>query len=119
MGNHSISRGWEFILLTILLAFFQLGAALRALNGLPVQTSLPAALEFTAGGLWALLFAAITVNLIRGGALRPAVFSISGFVIYTLARLIVFARAEYDLNRLPFLVAITVCLLLLAALLRR
>jgi hypothetical protein len=121
MGNPT-SRCWELILLTALLAVFQFGAALRALNVPPelrAQVSLPTALEFVVGGLWALLFAAITVNLIRGRALRPAVLIVSGFVIYSLARLIVFARADYDLNRLPFLAAITVCLLLAAALLRR
>lgn len=119
MGNHNASRSWELILLTVLLALFQLGAALRALAAPPVPTSLSAALDFIAGGLWALLFAAITVNLLRGWALRPAILSICGFVIYSLVRLLVFARADYDLNRLPFLVAITVCLLFLAALLRR
>lgn len=121
MGNPT-SRCWELILLTALLAVFQFGAALRALDVPPelrAQVSLPTALEFVGGGLWALLFAAITVNLIRGRALQPAVLIVSGFVIYSLARLIVFARADYDLNRLPFLAAITVCLLLAAALLRR
>lgn len=121
MGNPT-SRCWELILLTALLAVFQFGVALRALNVPPelrAQVSLPTALEFVGAGLWALLFAAITVNLIRGRALQPAVLIVSGFVIYSLARLIVFARADYDLNRLPFLVAITVCLLLAAALLRR
>lgn len=121
MGNPT-SRCWELILLTALLAVFQFGAALRALNVPPelrAQVSLPTVLEFVGGGLWALLFAAITVNLIRGRALQPAVLIVSGFVIYSLARLIVFARADYDLNRLPFLAAITVCLLLAAALLRR
>jgi hypothetical protein len=116
------SRCWELILLTVLLALFQIGAALRALRIPPelgAQISLPMILEFVAAGLWALLFAVITVNLIRGRALRPAVLIISGFVIYSLARLIVFARADYDLNRLPFLVVITVCLLLTAALLLR
>ena len=117
MGN--LSRCWELIFLCALLSLFQLGAALRALYLPPVPVSLPAALEFIAGGLWALLFAAITVNLIRGRALRPAIITISGFVIYSLARLLVFARADYDLHRLPFLAAIIVCLLLLAALLRR
>ncbi len=121
MGNR-ISRSWELIFLCALLTLFQLGAALRV-PGIPpeqrAQISLPAALEFVAGGLWALLFAVITVNLIRGRALRPAIITISSFVIYSLARLLVFARADYDLNRLPFLGAIMVCLLLLAALMLR
>jgi len=121
MGNH-ISRSWELIFLCSLLSLFQLGAALRVPGISPelrAQISLPAALEFVAGGLWALLFAAITVNLLRGRALRPAILSVSGFVIYSLVRLVVFARADYDLYRLPFLAAITMCLLLLAALMLR
>jgi hypothetical protein len=121
MSNH-ISRSWELIFLCALLGLFQVGVARRALNIPPelrAQISQPVAFEFIAGGLWALLFAAITVNLIRGRALRPAILSISGFVIYSLARLLVFARADYDVNRLPFLAAITVCLLLLAALILR
>jgi hypothetical protein len=116
------SRQWELIVLSTLLALFQLGAALRALAVPPelrAQISLPAALEFVAGGLWALLFAAITVNLIQRRALRSAVLTFSGFVIYSLVRLIVFARADYDLHRLPFAAAISLCLLLVAALLRR
>lgn len=125
MTNTATSkRRWWLIALCGLLTLAQAGAALRALRVPPelaAQISLWLPLEFVAGGLWALLFAVITANLLRKRAVQPAVFALGGFLIYSVIRLLLWAQADYDQNRLPFLVFMTICLLVfpLAALLRR
>lgn len=117
-------RRWWLISLTTLLALMQTGAAVRALTPPPVVTtatrlSLP--LEFGAGVGWALLFAAITVNLLRKRAVRPGVLAVSAFLLYSTLRLLLFVQADYDQNRLPLLAAVTLCLMVFpaAAILRR
>jgi hypothetical protein len=117
-------RRWWLIGLTGLLALTQAGAALRVFSlppDLAGQISLPLPLEFVAGALWALLFAAITVNLLHRRTAHRVVPVLSGFILYSLARLLLFTQADYDRTRLPFLAALSLVLLvvLAAARLRR
>jgi hypothetical protein len=64
-----------------------------------------------------LLFTIAAVNLVRRGtrALRRACWIIGGFVIYSAARLILFTQADYDRNRLVFIVIVTTLLVALLA----
>lgn len=115
---------WWLTALTTAVTIFQAGAIIRMLNLPPAivaATSLNAPLEIAAAALWALLFAGITVNLIRRQSARSAILALGGFLIYSMVRLLLFAQADYDQNRLPFLTLGTVCLLVLmaATLLRR
>lgn len=112
--DEQMRRRWWLIALAGGLTLMQAGAALRALSIPPelvVQVSVLPPLEFVAGGLWALLFALITVNLLRKRAARTALVALSVFLVYSVLRLLLFTRADYDQNRLPFLVLLTVCLL--------
>ncbi|MGQ9887134.1 MAG: hypothetical protein ACUVSX_01465 [Aggregatilineales bacterium] len=117
---------WWLCALTTALALFQGAAAWRAL-GLPpalaAAVSLPGALGFAAAGLWALLFALLTVNLwqLRPNALRYTAAALSAFVLYSAARLALYARADYDRQRLPFalLAALLCCAVPALWLLRR
>ncbi len=123
-SHEPIRRRWWLIVLAAGLTLMQTGAALRALQVPPElagQISLLPPLEFVAGGLWALLFAFITANLLRKRAVRFALMGLSAFLVYSAARLLLFTEADYDQNRLPFLVLLTVCLLVFPAvfLLRR
>lgn len=122
MTTHSRGHGcgyWLFALLTALLAVVTLGLALRAVTlppELAAQVSLSLPLEFVGGVLWAGAFAWATWGLFRGkrGAVSLAFALILAFATYSAVRLLIFARADYDRGRLPFL-WVTLALILLAA----
>lgn len=104
------------ILLTVLLALFQAGAVVNALRlppDLARQISLNPALEVVAGALWTLVAAVIGLRLLQRmpGAGQGAAWLLLAFGVYAVLRLVIFARADYDQGRLPFLlVAISVLL---------
>lgn len=105
-------RRW-LIALALLLTLFQAGAVWRALTipaDLAVQVSLPLPLDIIAGTLWAAAFALVAAALLRRHP-RAKVFLawlVIGFMVYSLGRLAVFTRADYDRQRLPFLVVATI-----------
>lgn len=108
---------WLMTLLGILL-LFQLSAAARALQVPPelaVQVSLPMPLQFVAGILWAVASLVILVRLWqrRPGSAQIAGWLIIAFCIYSLLRLLLFTQADYDRGRLPFLMVLTIIILLL------
>ncbi len=114
------TRSWRMILLLVTLALFQAGAALQAITTPPdiaAQIHLPLGLQFVAGGLWALLFVFITVNLVRNQprAHYLAFWSVLAFVTYSLLRLLLFAQADYDQQRQPFLLLTTLVILAIGA----
>ena len=99
---------------TGLLAALQVAGAIYALQlppELQERVSQPTALMFVGGLLWAFLFLVVTVNLIqaRRYAKRIAVACVVIFTCYTIARWIVFTRADYDQGRLPILIFGTLC----------
>jgi hypothetical protein len=103
-----------FALLTFLIAAHQTVTAVRVMQ-VPAELAplltLPLAFEFIISIGWALLFAWITFNLLRLRARRTASWALLGFVTYSLLRLLLFARADYDQQRLPFLITLTVLIL--------
>ncbi len=117
---------WWLCALTTALALFQGAAAGRALAlppALAAAVSLPGALGFVAAGIWALLFALLTVNLwrLRLNAVHHTAVAVIAFVLYSAARLTLYARADYDRQRLPFvlLAALLCCAVPALYLLRR
>lgn len=93
---------------TALMALVQVGLVWRAAQippELAAQVSLSLPLEFVGGLLWALIFALVTLWLVlrRRGALRAAGWTLVVFALYNGARWLVFTRADYDRQRLPFL----------------
>ena len=104
--------------LTGLLALIHAGAAWCAVQ-LPQEiaplVSLPMPLEFIAGVTWAGFFAFLTFRLIRRHprALRQSAWLLIGWIAYSVARLVIFARADYDQQRLPFLVVAAAIILLI------
>ena len=112
------ARPWRLILLLAALALFQAGAALQAITTPPeiaAQIRLPLGLQFVAGTLWALLFAFITVNLVRRQTQTLTTWALLGFVTYSLLRLLLFTQADYDQQRQPFLILITLVILVIGA----
>jgi hypothetical protein len=108
------------------LAAVQVGAAARALtlsSDLAAVVSVARPLDFVAAVLWGIAFSAAGVLLLRKSARRDllrrwnarrlALVLLGGFALYSLARLAVFAQADYDRGRLPFLIIITALFLLL------
>jgi hypothetical protein len=120
--THSRGHGcgyWLLALLTAALAVVTLGMAVQAVTMPPeltAQISLLLPLEVVAGALWAGVFARATWGLIRSkrGAVGLAWALILAFTVYSVARLSIFVRADYDRGRLPFL-WVTLGLILLAA----
>ena len=115
LPNRAIGRERQLMVITAVLAIIEFGAAYRALN-LPadVTVSLSRPLEALAALVWALLLTAATwrVAWYRERNLRTSVFVLVAFIVYSVARLLVFTRADYDHNRLRFLTVVTILILI-------
>ena len=113
----AIGRERQLMVVTAVLAIIEFGAAYRALN-LPADLtiSLSRPFEAIAALAWALLLTAATwrVAWFRERNLRTGVYVLVGFIVYSLARLLVFTRADYDHNRLRFLTVLTILVLIAA-----
>ena len=114
-------RGWLLILALIVCALLQLGALMAALTLSPelqAQISLIPALEPVAGVVWIGVFAYALARVWRTKRPRAGLITLAAFIAYSVLRLAVFARADYDRGRLPFLIvggAVLIGVLLLAA----
>lgn len=118
--QHSGCSRYVLPLLTFALALFQAGAAYRAITTPPqlaAVVALPLTLEVVLSGLWTLLFSYTTFTLIRqkSRAVYRAIMLMSVFIIYSVARLILFVRADYDRQRLPFLLILVILTLIFPA----
>ncbi len=105
------------MVVTAALAVFQFGAAYRALR-LPenVSVSLLPPLEFLAAVTWGIILSAATWRMAwhKPRNLRTGIYVMVAFVVYSVARLFVFTRADYDHNRLRFLLVVTILVLIVA-----
>jgi hypothetical protein len=102
-----------------LLALFQLGALLNALQVPPsLPTALPLPLEVAGAALWTVIFLLAAFLLLRGAASarRFAFGTIIAFVCYNLLRWIAFTKADYNRERLPILLIASFIVILSAAL---
>lgn len=106
------------ILLTTLLALYQASAALWVLALPPTVTarlSWPPLAALSLAVVWALIFTVLTYNLLRSRP-RTGVYlalALVGFLAYHAARLLLFAEADYDRQRLPFVLVGTSALIVL------
>ena len=106
-------------LLALLMLLVQFGA-LYNLTAIPpeiaAQLSLILPLELALTLAWALIFAWLAVTLWRGAQTRRLWQALALYAVVSVMRLLLFARADYDRGRLPFLL---LTLLLAAFLLLR
>lgn len=113
--SRAVGRERQLMVITAVLAIIEFGAAYRAVN-LPadVTISLSRPFEAIAALAWALLLTAATwrVTWYRERNLRTSVYVLVGFIVYSLARLLIFTRADYDHNRLRFLTVVTILVLI-------
>lgn len=105
--------------LTVLLTIIHIGAAWRALQTPPdlaAVVNLPLPLEFAASVTWGLFSALVTITLVRRRprALYHAGWLLIGLLVYHAARWAIFVRADYDRQRLLFLLALAAILLLIS-----
>ncbi|MFN8564152.1 MAG: hypothetical protein U0703_21615 [Anaerolineae bacterium] len=119
LRNRAVGRERQLMVVTAALAIIQFGAAYRAMtlpSDLARQVSLLPELEFVAALAWAVLLSAATYRVAwyRVRNLRTGVYVLVGFVVYSVARLLVFTRADYDHNRLRFLTVLTILVLIAA-----
>ncbi len=117
IGRLSRSRRW-LLVLTVVLALIQLGAVYRALrlpDDLVSHVSLVMPLEIVMGIGWAAVFVWAAYHLLRhqAGALRKTTWALVAFGLYSFVRLVIFARADYDRQRLPFLFILIIFVLLI------
>jgi len=116
MSSSQSRHRWLLILLGLLTLYHVVD--LFRLARLPDEildtTSLPIAFRLVTGVTWVGLFAWGMLGVVRGyrGGVRRARYLIVGFVLYTVARLVVFTRAEYDRQRLPFVLAVLAFLMI-------
>jgi 4-amino-4-deoxy-L-arabinose transferase-like glycosyltransferase len=100
------------IIVMLLLTLHQIGAILHALQ-IPSETaqslSLPPSIQIIAASFWALIFAHTTISLLqrRRQIVKRAFLQIAVFIGYSVLRLFIFAQSDYDRQRLPFLLALT------------
>lgn len=90
--------------LLLLCAFVQAAYAVQIVllpAELAEQVSLLLPLEFVMAGMWALLLGYFAVN---GGTFGARWVLLLVFMAYHVIRLIIFARADYDRGRIPFIV---------------
>ncbi len=115
-------RPWRLILLTAATAVLLAAVLLHDLSLPPYlaeQLSLPLPLDAAVNGLWALIFAGLAVNLVRGAGFRRTRWVYAGFVLYSGLRLVLFAQADYDQARRPVILIATLLTLALLVVWRR
>jgi hypothetical protein len=110
-----LGRERQVMLVKAALAIFQFGAAYRVLrvpDDLAAQISLRLPLEFVAAILWGMILSAATWRVYKSGSVRIGVYALVAFIVYSVARLLVFTRADYDQHRFPFLIGLTIVVLI-------
>ena len=100
------TRRWLTVILG-LLVLVQVGNIVYLLQlspGLAQTLSLSSPMAILLAGLWTGLFVWGVMGLIRTNALNRALMIVIGFIVHSVARLAIFADADYDRERVPFLV---------------
>jgi prolipoprotein diacylglyceryltransferase len=111
-------RSWSLIVIIGLLLFSQAGAVLNALR-IPSEVahnlSLPPYVQVIAAIFWTLLFGWVAISLLRRNplAVKRAFLSVVVFVAYSVLRVLIFAQSDYDRQRFPFLLALSLLLAVL------
>jgi hypothetical protein len=108
--------GCLFFILAIL-SLYQILFAFRVLNNNGLygdSLSLPSVLQAGLAFLWVTLFLSALLRLARGKryTLGYSGCLILGFMIYGLLQTILFAQADYERKRIPFLVIATIVILI-------
>lgn len=101
---------WLLLLLTVIF-LFQMGSIVTALQtpeSIEGVVSFPPLVQLVTGVTWAVLFAWGIIRVFRLAPLgiMYSLWLIALFILYSLLRLLIFTTADYDRQRLPFLLAL-------------
>lgn len=110
----SIKRPWSLILLSGFLALYQLTIVWHLLTlEFPLKLTFPSALQLLIALVWAVLWFTGTVSLYRLGVrgIRYSGMLFAGFILTSFVQVAIWAGADYDRLRLPFLATVTVILI--------
>jgi hypothetical protein len=120
-----ISRSPNYWLIAIagLMAIIHFTAVWEILTlsqGVANKVSLPPLIQVAANLTWAVTFTWITIHLAqcKSWATMRAFWLLVGFIVYSVLRLLIFSEADYDSQRAPFLIALSVIILIVFVLLR-
>ena len=107
MPPEPVPRPYRLIALAVVLALIGAGSAYNAVVR-TLTLAVPPVLDVVVGVLWAIMFASIALGLWqrRANARRRLGWALIGWIGDSLVRLSLFARADYDRERLPFLLLI-------------
>lgn len=113
---------WLLLLFGILSIIHYVGVwnALRLSDDVANSVSMSPVLQIITNLTWALTFTWITIHLAQRKlwAKIRAFWLLVGFIIYSALRLLIFSEADYDSQRAPFIIALSVIILIVFALLR-
>lgn len=105
-------RHWRWITLCLLLAFMQVVGLLKTLTlpaDLAAVISLSPVVEISAGIGWTLAFGLMAWRFWRNSAtVQAAVVLLTLFAVYHVGRIALFARADYDRQRLVVLIGLLI-----------
>jgi hypothetical protein len=112
--NSSKRGGCLFILLTIL-GLFQILFALRVLEDSAIYGELSIAPVFHVGSslIWLVIIIWAAYAVFRKQSQELGISTIIAYLVFRLMQGIFFAQADYDRNRIPFLLLVMVSLLLI------
>ncbi len=115
--THPDKRPILIVTLSLILVLYHITGAFQVLQlpeSIGVHTSIPPIVQAVLHMGWAIVFTLNAVLLLRRqrNAMRFNQGAWVLFICYGLARLLLFAQADYDRQRLPFLLILTVPLLL-------
>ena len=113
---------WPLIVLA-LLVIYHIVDMIRVLR-FPAEfadsLSLPVPLRLMTGVTWGLLFAWSMLDVVKRNpaSVNRARYLLVLFVLYSVVRLLIFTEADYDRQRLPFIIAVLIVLLIIIGLVR-
>jgi hypothetical protein len=120
-----ISRSPNYWLVAIaglmaIIHFTAIWEVLTLSQSVAVKVSLPPLIQVALNLTWALTFTWITIHLAQRKlwAKIRAFWLLVGFITYSALRLLIFSEADYDSQRAPFIIALSVIILIVFALLR-
>lgn len=100
------------IALMTLLAIIQAGSVVRLLrlpDGVANNMALSPTIQTIGSFFWALIFTWAAYSLLSGShrEVKRALWLLIGFILYSVLRLLLFAQADYDRQRFPFLIVMS------------
>lgn len=113
MNLEPVSRPYGLISVMVLLMIYNIGAVVSAWQLRDIVSSNAVWLHIVGSVFWIGVFIWVTSSLWRGERSKHrALMLIIAFALYNIVRLGVFTQAEYDRQRLPFVLVMTILIVI-------